>query len=38
MVREAGKYVFWKDPQRLKGYVSQYRKTHRAKPGEEEKE
>ncbi len=37
-VREAGKYLFWKNPQRLKGYVSQYRKIHRAKPGEEEKE
>lgn len=37
-VREAGKYLFWKNPQRLKGYVSQYRKTHRGKPGEKEKE
>jgi len=25
-IREAGKYVFWKDPDRLKGYYSQYRK------------
>lgn len=25
-IREAGKYVFWKDSNKLKGYVSQYRK------------
>ncbi len=37
-VREAGKYLFWKNPQRLKGYVSQYRKDHRGKPEVEEKQ
>jgi hypothetical protein len=25
-IRECGQYVFWRNPQRLKGYVSQYHK------------
>ena len=29
-IREAGKYLFWHNPQRYKGYISQYRKNHRA--------
>ena len=31
-VRDAGKYVFWRNEQRCKGYVSAYLKNHRAGP------
>ncbi|MCY1719373.1 hypothetical protein OU798_03415 [Prolixibacteraceae bacterium Z1-6] len=30
-IRAAGKYLFWKDPERLKGYSSQYWKKHNRK-------
>lgn len=30
-VREAGKFLFWRNPDRYKGYVSNYRKKHRDK-------
>ncbi len=29
-IRDAGKYLFWKSPERLKGYISRYRKLHRS--------
>lgn len=34
-IREAGKYVFRKNKNRLKGYSSQYRRTHRKQKTEE---
>ncbi|WP_319230586.1 hypothetical protein [Draconibacterium orientale] len=36
-IREAGKYVFRKDPKRLKGYSSDYwRKIHRKQKNNDE--
>jgi hypothetical protein len=37
-VREAGKYVFWKNPQRLKGYVSQFWKNKNSRKGKNDTE
>lgn len=34
-IREAGKYVFWRDPQRYKGYVSQYWKKKNSQKSEQ---
>ena len=31
-IRECGKFVFWRNPDRLKGYVSDYWKTKHAEP------
>jgi ElaB/YqjD/DUF883 family membrane-anchored ribosome-binding protein len=37
-IRETGQYVFWRNPQRAKGYVSQYFKRKRKKSNNEENE
>lgn len=37
-VREAGRFLFWRNPDRYKGYTSKYRKKHRGTSEPEEPE
>lgn len=35
-IRDAGKYLFWRNPQRYQGYISHYRKNRRSTTADEE--
>jgi hypothetical protein len=35
-IREYGRYVFWRNPTRLRGYASEYVRRHRCSPGSDD--